>query len=304
MPRLLVSASTARVTGTLELVSPGGEAATVSFVRGHVTKVKTSAPVAYLGSILYEMGFIDDAEMNASLAELARTRWLHGEILLTRAAITAVQLAEGLHEQTARKLAHLFSFLPETEYSFDADVDRLANWGGTDWPHVDPIAAVWRGIREGFAADDVTTAMDKVRSGAFRLTAGATPSKFDLSDLEASAVECLRISPLSLDDLARMAPIDPRRGESLVYFLLITKQAEVVDHSGVRAAFRPSTPSMPVARASAAPANLRPTVREMPAVIGGSGMPPLPAHMRSPAKGRPAEISDSAKWRALGSTAP
>ena len=180
MPRLLVSASNARVTGTLDLqCKETGEVGTLSFVRGQVTRVRTSAAIAYLGSILYELGFIDDAELNESLRELARTKWLHGEILLTRAAITLPQLAEGLHEQTTRKLVHLFSMPVTTSYHFEADVDHLANYGGTDWPHVDPVAAVWRGVRDGFADEDVDAAMEKVRSSAFRLVHGASVAKLD-----------------------------------------------------------------------------------------------------------------------------
>ena len=144
MPRLLASACTARVTGTLELLGPEGETATVAMVRGAITKVKTSSPVAYLGQVLYELGYIESGELNDSLRELARTKWLQGEILLTRAAITPAQLAEGLHEQTTRKLVHLFTLPPTTTYAFDADVDKLATWGaatGRTWTRPSPCGA-------------------------------------------------------------------------------------------------------------------------------------------------------------------
>lgn len=61
MPRLLMSASSARVTGTLELGCEGEqvETASVVMVRGLVTKVKTSARVAFLGTVLYELGYIE-----------------------------------------------------------------------------------------------------------------------------------------------------------------------------------------------------------------------------------------------------
>jgi tetratricopeptide (TPR) repeat protein len=295
MPRLLMSASHARVTGTLELRSGDGdqqETATLVMVRGLITKVKTSAAVVYLGTVLYELGYIDNEVLNDSLRELARMKWLHGEILLTRAAITQAQLAEGLAEQTTRKLVHLFTLPPSTTYSFQADFDGLASWGGTDCPHVDPTIAVWRGVREGYAEEDVDAAFERVQKNAFRLAMGVDPKRFDLTDVELGAVECLRARALTLDELSWGAAIDPKRARALLYFLMVTKQAESLDTSGVRPAYRP--PADAGAR-SATPApsrvpanpNTKPTVPEMPAV--GS----------APRISIPREPTESAKWRAV-----
>ena len=169
-----MSAFSARVSGTLELTcSENGESATVIFSRGAITKMKTSAPVAYLGPVLYELGFIDSATLNESLRDLSRMKWLHGEILLTRSANAPVPLAEGLQEQTTRKLLHLFTFPATTTYTFEADADHLPNWGGADWPHVDPTGAVWRGVRDGFAEDGRRTRRSAAtRCNAFRLATG------------------------------------------------------------------------------------------------------------------------------------
>ncbi len=240
MPRLLMSASGARVTGTLELSSDEtGESATIVMVRGLVTKVRTSASVAYLGTVIYELGHIDSEVLNDSLRELARTKWLHGEILLTREAITPIQLVEGLQEQTTRKLVHLFTLPTTTQYAFEADVDRLEAWGGPDCPHVDPSVAVWRAVREGFAQEDVDAAFARQTKNAFRLTTAADPKKFDMNDLELSTVECMRARALTLDELVGRAALDPKRARALVYFLMVTKQAESLDTSGVRPAYRP-----------------------------------------------------------------
>ncbi len=306
--RLLMSASNARVTGTLELSStlPGlppdatrlppdetrGEAETASIVmaRGFVTKVKTSAPVAYLGAVLYELGYIDTDVLNDSLHELSRMKWLHGEILLTRGAITHAQLVEGLHEQTSRKLVYLFTLPGTTTYTFDAEVDRLASWGGSDWPHVDPTIAVWRGVREGFAQEDIDAAFLRQTQNAFRLAATAEPKKLDMTDSDRAAIECLRGRALTLEELAAKAEIDPRRAREIIYFLVVTKQAEVLDTSGIRPAFRPPTPAGGTAKPRAAEApNTRPTVPEMPAV-GSSPKIAMPT-------GR--QQTESAQWRAM-----
>ncbi len=287
VPRLLVSASAARVSGTLDITAPH-ESVSVTMLRGLVTKVKTSSPVAYLGSILYELGYIESDELNDSLRELARTKWLHGEILLTRAVISPGQVAEGLHEQTTRKLVHLFSLPPETTYAFEADVDRLTGYGGTDWPSVDPMAAVWRGVRDGLATQEVETALSRVQQYAFRLASGADGKRFDLSDGELTAIECLRARALTEKELVDRAGLDATRARALLYFLLVTKQAEPTDTSGVRQAYRPST------QTPAVTPNMRPTVREMPAVGSAPRISVTP---------RNAEPTESGRWRAVAPVA-
>ena len=56
--------------------------ATVIFRNGAIASVWTSAPVAHLGGVLYELGAIDDTTLNETLGEVARDKRLHGEILL------------------------------------------------------------------------------------------------------------------------------------------------------------------------------------------------------------------------------
>ena len=280
--RLLVSASAARVTGTLDLTAPD-QSVPLTMVRGQVAKVKTSGPIAYLGSILYQLGYIDTEELNDSLRELARTKWLHGEILLTRAVISPAQLAEGLYEQTTRKLVHLFSLPAETTYAFEADVDRLASFGGTDWPSVDPMVAVWRGVRDGLANPEVDATLAKAKAYAFRLASGADVKRYALSEGELGMIECLRARVLTEPELLDRAGLEASRARALLYFLLVTKQVEATEISGIRQAYRPSvTPS------NAASPNTRPTVPEMPAV----GSAPR-ISVASP------EQSESGKWRAV-----
>ncbi len=222
-----MSASLARTTGTLELACAGGESATLVFTRGLVEKVRTSAPVAFLGALLYELGVIDPGTMNDSLAELARTKRLHGQILRERGAITEAQLDQALHEQTTRKVMHLFSLPRETAYTFTPDEDRLATWGGKDWPLVDPFVPVWLGIRQGLADEAIAVAMGSVPTAAFRVVPGAALNRVAFSTDEGNAVECLRIAPLTIEKLAAAAAIDARRARQIAYFLLVTRAAEI-----------------------------------------------------------------------------
>ena len=138
--------------------------------RGLVRKVKTSATVAYLSTVLYELGYIDTETLNDSLHELSRVKWLHGEILLSRGAITQAQLVEGLHEQTTRKLAYLFTLVADDRVSFDVDVDSARVLGRLGRPaRPNPAIGVWRGVRDGLAQEDIDGAFANEAQTAFRL---------------------------------------------------------------------------------------------------------------------------------------
>ena len=93
-------------TGTFTF-HQGSRCDVLSMRAGKITSVHTSEPVGYLGSILYELGYIDAGTLDATLLEIAKSRRLHGNVLVERGAITRGQLEEGLVEQTFRKVQHL-----------------------------------------------------------------------------------------------------------------------------------------------------------------------------------------------------
>src|SRR5688500_6135384 len=61
---------------------------------GKIAAVRTSEPVAYLGSILYELGAIDMATLNETLQEVATAGRLHGDILVERGACARSRIDE------------------------------------------------------------------------------------------------------------------------------------------------------------------------------------------------------------------
>src|SRR4051794_10765965 len=81
-PHLLVYAYERRLTGTIEIATPSGESATILMIEGAPSKARTSEPIAYLGTVLLELGFIDEAAMNASLTRMAEANQLQGQVLL------------------------------------------------------------------------------------------------------------------------------------------------------------------------------------------------------------------------------
>src|SRR3954451_2688646 len=117
----LVYARNRRLSGRLELKDEARRA-TISIWCGRITSVATEplgmCPGGFFGAVVYELGYIDSATLDATLLEIAKTKRLHGEVLLERKAITTAQRDEALVEQVHRKVHHLFS-LPETSsYAF------------------------------------------------------------------------------------------------------------------------------------------------------------------------------------------
>src|SRR4051812_45659152 len=109
----LVYARNRRLSGRLEIKADDERRAVISLWCGRITSVDTvplgMCPGGFFGAVVYELGFIDSATLDATLLEIAKTKRLHGEVLLERKAITSAQREEALVEQVHRKIHHLFS---------------------------------------------------------------------------------------------------------------------------------------------------------------------------------------------------
>jgi tetratricopeptide (TPR) repeat protein len=243
LAHLFVYALDKKLTGTFELASKAGDTATVTVVTGKVAKIRTSKPVAYLGPLLYEMGVIDDEQLNASLVDVAKTRALHGRILLDRGWITQEMLNAALREQTLRKLAHLFTFSPETMFSFHPEADLLQTYGGDDPIPIDPFPAIWRGIRENPSEEHVRHVVRRIGGCRCRLSENAELARFDLQGDEQTAADALRLSPMTIADLAASNGFGQRRAELLLYCMLITKQVELVNPASASQVAQNEAPS-------------------------------------------------------------
>jgi hypothetical protein len=255
LAHLFVYAFDKQLTGSMELAkTDGSQSAVIVFARGEVAKIRTSVNVAYLGAVLYELGTIDEATLNMSLHELAKQKRPQGQILLEQRAITREQLADGLREQTLRKLAHLFSFGPETSFTFRSDVDLLHSYGGGHVVLTDPYPAIWRGIREFPSMDHVRDVLARVGAGACRLARGARVERFHLAREEAAAVDCLRMKAMTVAELDAVHLLPPKLTALLVYCLLITRQLEIESRS---APPRAAGGSMDTLRSAVTPPGLR-----------------------------------------------
>ena len=216
------------LTGTIEVVHPEGPWASILVIDGQPSKGRTSEPVAYLGSVLRELGYIDDGTLNSSLALMAKDRKLHGQILLTMGKITEAQLVEGVRAQLVRKIEHLFDWPAETKFAYYDGFDSLAAFGADDHVQLDTLPLVWAAVRTQPPWEHVHAALTRVGSNALRMTPSAQLERFELSKEERAAAELLRVQPMRVHDLVGTKLLGAATTQLLAYTLLITKQVELI----------------------------------------------------------------------------
>jgi curved DNA-binding protein CbpA len=224
------------LTGTIEIVHPEGPWASFLVIEGLPAKGRTSEPVAYLGHVLRELGYIDDATLNASLATMASERKLHGQILLEMGKITADQLFDGLRSQLARKLEHLFDWPPETRFAYYDGFDALHTYGADDVVQIDSLPLVWSSIRTQPPWEHVHAALTRIGNAAMRIALGAQIERFELNKEERAAAEILKVQPMRVHELAGTKLLGAAATQLLAYCLLITKQVELVAAPDARVA--------------------------------------------------------------------
>jgi tetratricopeptide (TPR) repeat protein len=252
---LVLYALEKKLSGTMEMLTPDKRSAVVIFVGGQPAKVRTSEPVAYLGTVLEEMGLITEEQLTRSLTDLAKEkaagRKLHGEVLAASGAIDADKLRSGLVEQIARKLRHVAAMPPETAYAYFDGFDALHGWGGDNPQGTDPFPFLRAMLRDNAPAEHMKATLARVGASALRLARDAEVARLRLSREETSAVDLLRLRPLRSAELGVAGRLDEGSAEQLGYLLLVTKQVEVVAASE-------AAPGSVRSRASNAPASARP----------------------------------------------
>ncbi len=274
---LLVYARNRRLTGRLEISSPAGGSGTIDLWRGRIRDARTSPPMAYFGAVAYEQGLIDTPTLDATLLVLAKTKRLHGEILIERGAITKEQRDSVLVEQTCRKVHHLHAMPPESTFAFydarpSVEEPPLA---------LDPIGPTWRALRDKPTLPHITEVLARYRTATLRMANEGPLSRAGFDVQEAALCEALTWKPMTIAQMRIASDLSPSRVDLLVYFLVITKCIEVQasESSPNLPAATDSTPSMPAARASSPsmPA-IRHSSGSMPAARpSSSGMPAAPA---------------------------
>jgi hypothetical protein len=227
-PHLMVYALERRLTGTFELSRGSVSMATMLVMGGCPAKIRTSDPVHYLGNVLLELGMISPQHLQASLANMQGPQGprLQGQLLLEMQAIDAARLDAGLRSQVERKVEHLFLLSTDTTFAYYDNVDLLSRYGGQPTP-IDPFPVLWRGCREQPALEHVDATYRRVGPALLRVSSTAQIERFAFTPQEMQVVDLMRQRPVRPVDIT--AALGPRLGQTLVYFLMIMKQVDLID---------------------------------------------------------------------------
>jgi curved DNA-binding protein CbpA len=231
-----------QLSGTFELTTGAESAATLVCVSGFPAKVRTTAPVHYLGEVLLDLGLVTDEHLKASLEALQVTPRLQGQILHEMGAIDEEGLEAGLRTQVERKMEHLFTLPGETVFSYFDGVDVLAKYGGAPTP-IDPLPVLWRGVRSAPAWEHVDATLRRVGPAGLRLAPNAQIERIGFDENEAQAVELMRQRHARVVDLQASQLVDNHVAQLLIYFLVITKQVDLLETASMMP--RPPMPAPP-----------------------------------------------------------
>jgi tetratricopeptide (TPR) repeat protein len=212
----------------LKFVTPDKQTATLLFVDGTPSKIATTAPVAYLGRVLVDLGLLSSEAYDQSLRELAGARKLHGQLLTESGLVSPEQVSEALREQLARKLSYIFSLPPETRYAYYDGFDAIVRAGGGEMTPVDPMPLVWRAVRENTPHAHMETSLAKIGDHLVRIASDAKIDRFGLDGPALELIELLRSQPMRLADMGAMGMLHKTSLDQLLYCLLITKQLQLV----------------------------------------------------------------------------
>lgn len=244
LPHLLVYALERGLSGTFELVVNGASAATMVVVQGFPAKLRTTEGVFYLGEVMVELGMISPEHLAASLQRLQESPRLQGQLLKEMGIVDDERIDAAVRAQLKRKLEHLFTLPVETTYAYYDAIDLLQRYGGPPTP-IDPLPVLWRGVKQSPSWEHVDATLRRVGAMAVRLTSAAHAqlARLELTRPEMQAVEMIAQRPARVVDIASSKLVGPSIAQQLVYFLVITKQVDLVDAGSVRPPAAPPTPN-------------------------------------------------------------
>jgi hypothetical protein len=213
---LLAHASGQRLSAVLSLVcdEKRGE---IVIDEGRIARVTSPEPTQHLGAIMYELGMIDVATRDRTLAVVARTRELHGQVLLREGAVTKEQLDEALADQSYRRLHTLFAWPGRTTFILRDGIDDLGEPPrDSSRPAIDAWRAIWRGVRAYPPLPYIARSLGRV-DGDVQVTDLEAALRLELYDDERELLERISKSPVPLDTLVATSQLGETRTRALLW---------------------------------------------------------------------------------------
>lgn len=219
---LLVYGLDRRLTGSLVVEEPSRQKHALQFMEGAPVAAITGTPVAPLGELAVERGVLAGERLAAAL-ELARTQGQRlGQVLLAWGVLDDARLQALLREQLARRLEHLATLPPESQYGYYDGADFLQRAGRPDVPPV-PHALVWRAMKRGSDDTRMNELLARFEGVPLRFLPDAPLAGFELEPGEQAVVDVLAAKPQSPAELVARQLLDATRTRKLLYLFLVLR---------------------------------------------------------------------------------
>lgn len=219
----LVYVRNKRLTGVLELRASAQRHAWLVLWRGCVVSSMTTPTVARFGTVVYELGLIDAATLDASTVASAQAKRPQMELLLESGAITKEQCDQVLVEQVRRRVLHLFTLPTSTTFTFREGRASTAEPSVV----VDLLAPIWRGLRDFPPDARAADVLRRVGTHPLRLVSEAAIERGELEPEERALCESMRGGPMTLVQMRHLSKLPAARVDLLAYLLVITRCVEV-----------------------------------------------------------------------------
>jgi curved DNA-binding protein CbpA len=226
---LLVYVADRMLSGSMVLAETSrapGEENTIYFFQGSASKIRIAEPVAHLGRVLFELGYLNEADLNSSLMALADGTELHGEHLVRQGKIDRSQLMRALAAQLNRKMAYLYTLPSDTAFAFYDGANLLEQWGGPEITPLDPLPTIWSAVRSRADEPIVDHTLARLGNTALKLHDQADAPRFGFTPPEMAIVDLIRARPCSLPMLLASGLLPERTIKLIVYGLLITRHLD------------------------------------------------------------------------------
>lgn len=183
---------------------------------GRIARVTSNEQTQHLGAIMYELGMIDAGTRDRTLAVVARTRELHGQVLLREGAVSKTQLDDALSDQSYRRLHALFAWPGRTTFIVRDGIDDIDVPRDAERPMIDPWRAIWRGVRAHPPVAYIARSLARI-DGEVQVTNLAATTKLGLYDDEREVLERISKAPVPLATLVATSPLGETRTRALLW---------------------------------------------------------------------------------------
>lgn len=284
---LLVYMLDRRLTGSTLFMTPDGTSHALYFHEGVPSKVRTGTLIAPLDEILIELGLIDPAVLEDTLAEALQKKILHGRHLVERGLLDHDTMLSVLGLQLVRKILALFELPAETRYAYYDGLNLLASHGGPELFPCEPLAVVMAGIRLRAHDPIVNATLDRLGNRGMLLHPDGDVRRFRFHRDEAAVAELIRGQRRTLSEILTAGVAHERTVRLTIYALTISRYIEVGVLGRPPVGFGSRDIEDPISLRGG-PFSLRPPLSQgrdrspRPAAARSSGTPAAPVEARSP----------------------